>query len=302
MSHHGPVEEAHTSSSSFNSTSFDVVIVGAGFTGCAAAIELRRRGLSVAVVDAATRVGGRVYSFDHEGPDGQVQHFEHGAQFVGEKQPRIMRLIQELMPEQLIDGYEARLEWRDQVMLLNNRRFVYDRDDCLFGIGGVPPELDLWDVLAAQLLIMQIQAIEQAIDVVEPWSSPDWVTQWDDKTLDEFIRQPWVPPLAASLMRVSVQAVLSVNAAEISAMYFFWYCACNAGFLNLVNDEQGGPQQFYLRTGMQSLLEAWLDREQAWDSVHLGYRVRSLSQDAEGVDVHLEGGTSLRAGKVIVAT
>ena len=145
---------------------FDVVVIGAGFAGCAAAVELKRRGHSVKVLEAATRVGGRVFSFEHEGPDGQLHRFEHGAQFVGVLQTRIWALIEELMPDQLVDGYVARLPWRDQVMVLNDRRFVYDRDECLFGIGGVPPDLDLWDVLGAQLFIIQIQALERGVFAV----------------------------------------------------------------------------------------------------------------------------------------
>ncbi|HXM70476.1 MAG TPA: FAD-dependent oxidoreductase, partial [Thermoanaerobaculia bacterium] len=38
----------------------DVVVVGAGVAGLAAARELRRRGLTVVVLEARDRIGGRV--------------------------------------------------------------------------------------------------------------------------------------------------------------------------------------------------------------------------------------------------
>jgi hypothetical protein len=44
--------------------SFDVVVVGAGVSGLAAADELAKRGYRVCVVEARTRVGGRTFSVD----------------------------------------------------------------------------------------------------------------------------------------------------------------------------------------------------------------------------------------------
>ena len=41
----------------------DVIIIGAGMAGLAAAYELNRAGLKVAVVEQTIRVGGRVHTF-----------------------------------------------------------------------------------------------------------------------------------------------------------------------------------------------------------------------------------------------
>ncbi len=50
--------------------SFDVLIVGAGLAGATAASDLAKRGFTIAVIEAATRVGGRAYAreFDGRGP------------------------------------------------------------------------------------------------------------------------------------------------------------------------------------------------------------------------------------------
>lgn len=57
----------------------DVVIVGAGVAGLAAASELGRRGLSVVLLEARNRIGGRVHTVRREGWPNAI---ELGAQFV----------------------------------------------------------------------------------------------------------------------------------------------------------------------------------------------------------------------------
>jgi monoamine oxidase len=56
----------------------DVVVVGAGFAGLAAALDLHDHGLSVVVLEARDRVGGRVLSVELE--NGEVA--ELGAEWI----------------------------------------------------------------------------------------------------------------------------------------------------------------------------------------------------------------------------
>lgn len=60
----------------------EVVVVGAGLAGLAAATELHRAGVDVVVVEARGRVGGRVWSEHLEAPDGTTCVIERGAEFV----------------------------------------------------------------------------------------------------------------------------------------------------------------------------------------------------------------------------
>ena len=70
----------------------DVLVVGAGRAGLAAARDLRRAGYSVLVLEARDRVGGRV--LNHRLGDGHVA--EVGGQFVGPAQRHILALAAEL--------------------------------------------------------------------------------------------------------------------------------------------------------------------------------------------------------------
>ncbi|MBP7682197.1 MAG: NAD(P)-binding protein, partial [Deltaproteobacteria bacterium] len=240
----------------------DVLIIGGGWTGVSAATELAKLGVDFQLLEAdPVRLGGRAYSFEYN-PNPSSPHklyWEHGAQYVGQDQTAIWALIQEHCPDQLVDGYALRKPYREQIMLVDGKRYCYDRDKCLFDIGGLPPGIGLFDLLATVLMIDQIQTIERAIDVLEPWNSPKELLALDQLAMDEWLGADWMPPGARSLVSVAVNAVISVEPPQISPFYFFWYSACNDGFLQECNDEEGGPQQYYLRCGVDALVQKVAD-------------------------------------------
>jgi monoamine oxidase len=60
----------------------EVIVIGAGFAGLAAATGLARDGVDVVVLEARARVGGRVWSETIETPHGDAAVIERGAEFV----------------------------------------------------------------------------------------------------------------------------------------------------------------------------------------------------------------------------
>lgn len=67
---------------------FDVVVVGAGYAGITAARDVCDRGLSVLVLEASERVGGRAYSSLFKGRDELI---EHGAAWINQSVSHNMR-------------------------------------------------------------------------------------------------------------------------------------------------------------------------------------------------------------------
>ncbi|MEJ7893330.1 MAG: FAD-dependent oxidoreductase [Solirubrobacteraceae bacterium] len=70
----------------------DVVVVGAGFAGLAAASAVRAAGKSVIVLEARRRVGGRILNQ----PIGGGEVIEIGGQWVGTTQDKLLALAENL--------------------------------------------------------------------------------------------------------------------------------------------------------------------------------------------------------------
>jgi monoamine oxidase len=69
-------------------TDFDVIVAGAGYAGVTAARDMCDRGLSVVVLEASERIGGRAFSSVFNGHDEPI---EHGAQWINQRVSHNMR-------------------------------------------------------------------------------------------------------------------------------------------------------------------------------------------------------------------
>lgn len=78
----------------------DVVIVGAGFTGLSAALELKTAGIDFLLLEARDRVGGRVESRQN----GLGERIDSGGQFLCEDMPELMALV-EARGKTLVEAY-----------------------------------------------------------------------------------------------------------------------------------------------------------------------------------------------------
>jgi phytoene dehydrogenase-like protein len=68
----------------------DVIVVGAGAAGISAAVALARQGLSVTVIEARARIGGRIFTLRDSKYRAPV---ELGAEFIHGRPPEILKLL-----------------------------------------------------------------------------------------------------------------------------------------------------------------------------------------------------------------
>ena len=132
----------------------DVVIVGAGPAGLTAARELQKAGLSVAVLEARDRVGGRTWT---DTVDGAM--LEIGGQWVSPDQTALLELLEELG----LETYDRYREGQSVYIGADGRRTLYSGDS--FPVAEATAE-------EMDKLIALLDSLAAEIGAAEPWAHP----------------------------------------------------------------------------------------------------------------------------------
>jgi monoamine oxidase len=257
----------------------DVVVVGAGLAGLAAARELAAAGASVVVVEARDRVGGRVHNHDIGG--GNV--VEVGAQWIGPTQDRLAAVAAELGVETFpthVAGSNV-LEYRGAL-----QRYT-----------GAIPKINpavLVDVEQAQ---RRLNRLARTVPLEAPWEAPN-AAKLDGQTAATWMRRNLATQGGRMLLGLGIEAVWAAQPEDMSLLHVLFYIH-SAGSLDMLFDTEGGAQQDRFVGGSQ-LVPIRMAEALGDERLVLGSPVRRIEHDAGGVAVHADG-TSARGGRAIVA-
>ncbi len=263
------------------------MVVGAGIAGLVAARQVARAGLSVLVVEARDRVGGRVLNHQLATRGATI---EAGGAFVGPTQTHIRRLAKELhVPT-----------FREHVA--GNSVYVSSTIGRLEYSGTVPPDPTILPDAGLLLTLIDRYAAEIAVDA--PWSHPR-AREWDRMTLRDFIRSTAVvnPEGVANLIECWTEPGFGADPRQLSFLFVLWYVACSGderhvGTFARNSDTANGAQERRFIGGSQ-LVPLRLAR-QLGDIVALRAPVRRIVQHDDGVRVHTARGV-VDAARVVVA-
>ncbi len=245
----------------------DVVIVGAGASGLTAATELRKAGLSVAVLEARDRVGGRLWTDDVDGVT-----LEIGGQWVSPDQDALIATLDEL-------GLETYERYRDGTNIYispTGERRTFDGE-----IFPVPPKTE-HEIVS---LIDKLDALVAEIDPDRPWEHPQ------AEELDEISFRRWLETQTddeearLNIGMFIAGAMLTKPAHSFSALQALLMAASAGSFSHLVDADfildkrvKGGLQQVPL-----------LLAERLGDDLHLNAPVRTMRWNEEGVTAIADG-------------
>ena len=257
----------------------DVVVVGAGLAGLAAARELAAAGASVVVVEARDRVGGRVHNHDIGG--GNV--VEVGAQWIGPTQDRLAAVAAELGVETFpthIAGSNV-LEYRGAL-----QRYT-----------GAIPRINpavLVDVEQAQ---RRLNRLARTVPLEAPWEAPN-AAKLDGQTAATWMRRNLATRGGRMLLGLGIEAVWAAQPEDMSLLHVLFYIH-SAGSLEMLFDTEGGAQQDRFVGGSQ-LVPIRMAEALGDERLVLGSPVRRIEHGAGGVVVHADG-ASARGRRAIVA-
>ncbi|WP_417561758.1 flavin monoamine oxidase family protein [Microbacterium sp.] len=247
----------------------DVVVIGAGAAGTTAANQLKKAGLSVAVLEARDRVGGRVWT---DTIDGAM--LELGGQWVSPDQEALTETIAEL-------GLDTFSRYRDG-------------DSVYVGPGGVttrftgemfPVKPETEKVIAE--ITERLDAMVAEIDPDRPWAHPK-AAEWDRISWDAWLRaQTDDDEAVRNLAFATGSAMLTKPTHAFSLLQSLLMAASAGSYSHLVDADfildkrvVGGLQQ------VPQLLA-----ERLGDDVFLQQPVRFVQWSDDGVVVRADGMT-----------
>src|SRR5918992_5172348 len=211
----------------------DVVVVGAGLAGLLAARELLAANVSVLVLEARDRVGGRLLNHTLEG--GAV--VEVGGQWVGPSQDRVLVLAEELGV-----GLFPTYIGGEHFLAVDGTVKRYGGDDFALPKGA------LADVGETQ---QRLEEMAAEVPLDEPWRATE-ASAWDAQTVDAWLVANAKTEIGLRYWRTLVPALFSAETAEMSLLHFLFYCH-SGGTIDRLIATHGGAQESRLVGGSQQL-------------------------------------------------
>ncbi|BBY07587.1 flavin monoamine oxidase family protein [Mycobacterium noviomagense] len=245
----------------------DVVVVGAGFAGLAAARELTRRGLDVLVLEGRDRVGGR----SHTGTVAGVP-VDLGGTFVGPTQDTVLALAAELGIPTVPTYHDGanRIRWRGRVRSYH----------------GTIPKLSLPGLVDIGRVRWQFERLARTVPLGEPWTAQH-AAQLDAQSLGGWLRSVRAGTTARDLLAIMSRVTWGCEPDEVSMLHAARYVRA-AGGLDRLLDVEAGAQQDRFPGGTQQIADK--AAAELGERVVVGAPVRRIDQNDASVTVTCEKG------------
>ncbi|CAH2220360.1 amine oxidase [flavin-containing] A-like, partial [Pelobates cultripes] len=210
------------------SNEYDVIVIGGGISGLSAAKLLFESGLSVVVLEARDRVGGRTHTIRNK----EVQYVDVGGAYVGPTQNRILRVAKELG----LQTYKVNVKER-LIHHVKGKTHAFH--------GAFPPSWNLFVILDYNNLWRTIDKWGEEIPVDAPWKAPH-AAEWDKMSMKEFIDKVCWTKLAKRFALLYVNVNVTSEPQQVSALWFLWYTKLCGGTERMFSVTNGGQERKFV--------------------------------------------------------
>lgn len=246
-----------------------MAVVGAGFAGLSAARMIKRSGLSVRLLEARDRIGGRTYT--RYLADGT--QIDLGGQWIGPNQHNILRLVRDYG----IDTYETPTEG-DELVVCGGRRLT-----------SPPAEVTR--------ILQKLDRLSTEIPLSSPWLHPS-AKRWDQQTFSSWLaEQSHTRASARYVGRLIAGGLLAGDAGDFSLLEVLFYIASGSGIESLISCD-GGAQSYRIAGGTRSVTQAIA--AELGNAIRLGRPVHRIEHTERGAKLMTSHGL-YKARKVILA-
>jgi monoamine oxidase len=260
----------------------DVIVVGAGLAGLAAARRLVAGGHDVTVLEARDRVGGRTEG----GTLSDGTPVELGGQWLGEGHTRMYALCEEL-------GLTTFRTWNDEGLLLLDLK---GRRSRVQPHKGAVPRVSPFALADLAQGLARFERLARRVDLDRPWRTPG-AGRLDGQTWESWIRRNLRTTAGRAYFQIACEAVWAAEPADVSLLHAMFYTRSNADLETLLAVDRGAQQD---RVVGGSVLVSRRMAEELGDRVVLSAPVRRIAQGPSGVTVETRGGARHEADAVVV--
>jgi monoamine oxidase len=242
----------------------DLCVVGAGYAGLTTARRLSRRGMSVAVLEARDRIGGRIWT--HHLPDGTA--IDRGGAWLAPGHEAMFRLAAET-------GVSTYRTWVNGAHLLVDgsriRRYT-----------GLIPKISPLAVISIALAQMRIDRLAKQVPVDEPWSAKR-ASEWDARTVGSYVEHCGIRRgIGHDLFEMAVRGLFTGDLHDASFLNLLFLVRAH-GSINTLFSIENGAQENMIEGGAGAIAQRMAD--DLGEQVRLETPVRRVSQRDDRVVV-----------------
>lgn len=257
----------------------DVCVVGAGYAGLAAARDLHKAGLTVVVLEARDRVGGRIWTYLL--PDGTP--VDRGGGWLAPGHDAMHTLAREV-------GVSTYKTWTkgDHLLIGGGKSRRYR---------GLIPKISPLAVASIALAQVKLDRMAKTVPVDAPWTA-ERAAEWDSRTIASWVERSGLRKgIARDLFSMSLRGCFTSDLDDVSMLHMLLLIRSAGGFNTLMSID-GGYQENLVDGGAGSI--AWRMADELGDAVRLNAPVRAITQRDDRVEIEA-GGVSVTARHAVVA-